>query len=32
MYQQWASTLVGMLELAILVLVSKNKIGTKFDF
>jgi hypothetical protein len=32
MYQHWGGTLVGMLELAILVLISKNKIGTKFDF
>jgi hypothetical protein len=32
MYQHWVGTLVGMLELAILVLVNKNKIGTKFYF
>jgi hypothetical protein len=32
MYQHWASTLVGMLELAILVIVSKNQIGTRSDF
>jgi hypothetical protein len=32
MYQHWASTLVGMFELATLVFVSKNKVGTQFDF
>jgi hypothetical protein len=32
MYQHWASTLVGMSKLAILVIVNKNKIGIRFDF
>jgi len=32
MYQHWASTLVGMLELTILVIVSKNQIGIRSDF
>jgi hypothetical protein len=32
MYQHWASTLVGMLELTILVIVSKNKIETRSNF
>jgi len=31
MYQHWAGTLVGILELVILVLVNKNQIGTRFD-